>query len=184
MKVKVYENNDNHEGKVVKMIKNVRKTKVNRRGVVLVTAVGVLLLVFILLTAVVGYVSVNRTQTNENYKKEQAYLTASSTVQSFVAQIKQDTAAPSDPTDAIATAKQKKAIQDLQNLAAANGGKGTTINVTYNGTDGSGITIQLLTQIIRSISGLRTCLRQIFYLPTADGSVLGSSDRDHYKRIR
>lgn len=120
------------------MIKNVRKTKVNRRGVVLVTAVGVLLLVFILLTAVVGYVSVNRTQTNENYKKEQAYLTASSTVQSFVAQIKQDTAAPSDPTDAIATAKQKKAIQDLQNLAAANGGKGTTINVTYNGTDGSG----------------------------------------------
>ena len=49
----------NHEGKVVKMSKTVRKTNANRPGVVLVTAVAVLIMITILLTAVVGYVSVS-----------------------------------------------------------------------------------------------------------------------------
>ncbi len=119
------------------MIEKVRKSKANRPGVVLVTAVAVLLLVSILLTAVVSYVSVNRTKTNDNYKKEQAYLTASSTVQSFVAQIQQDTAKPLNNSDMTKVAKQKAAIKALQDLAAANGGKGTTVDVTYNGTDGT-----------------------------------------------
>ena len=48
------------------MSKTVRKTNANRPGVVLVTAGAVLLMITILLTAVVGYVSVNRNQTNEN----------------------------------------------------------------------------------------------------------------------
>ena len=135
------------------MIKKVRKSKVNRRGVVLVTAVGVLLLVSILLTAVVGYVSVNRTKTNDNYKKEQAYLTASSTVQSFVAQIQQDTAKPTDATDTAAIAKQQKAIADLQALAAANGGKGTTVDVTFNGTDGKGDALGTTTLTIKQDGG-------------------------------
>ena len=41
------------------MSKTVRKTNANRPGVVLVTAVAVLLMITILLTAVVGYVSVS-----------------------------------------------------------------------------------------------------------------------------
>ncbi|MBR1423147.1 MAG: hypothetical protein IJ571_06890 [Ruminococcus sp.] len=140
------------------MIKKVRKSKVNRRGVVLVTAVGVLLLVSILLTAVVGYVSVNRTKTNDNYKKEQAYLTASSTVQSFVAQIQQDTAKPTNSTDKAAIAKQQKAIADLQALAAANGGEGTTVDVTFNGTSGKGDALGTTTLTIKQDGGSATNL--------------------------
>ena len=134
------------------MSKTVRKTNANRPGVVLVTAVAVLLMITILLTAVVGYVSVNRNQTNENYKKEQAYLTASSTVQSFVAQIQQDTAAPADPT-AAAVQAQKQAIEALQSLAAANGGKGTTVDVSYNGTDGKGDALGTTTLTIKQDNG-------------------------------
>ncbi len=131
------------------MIEKVRKSRANRSGVVLVTAVAVLLLVSILLTAVVSYVSVNRTKTNDNYKKEQAYLTASSTVQSFVAQVQQDTAKPVDNSDMIAVQKQKAAIKALQDLAAANGGKGTTVDVTYNGADGKADALGTTTITIR-----------------------------------
>ena len=105
----------------------------NKPGVVLFTAVAVMLMLSILLTATVSYVSINRTKTNDNYKSKQAYLTASSTLESFINQIQTDTAPTNDPT---AKAKQKQAIDNLKKLASANSGKGTTTNVSYNGVDG------------------------------------------------
>ena len=105
----------------------------NKPGVVLFTAVAVMLMLSILLTATVSYVSVNRTKTNDNYKSKQAYLTASSTLESFINQIQTDTAPTNDPT---AKAQQKKAIDNLKKLASANSGKGTTTNVSYNGSNG------------------------------------------------
>ena len=115
-------------------MKNTPKRKQrNKPGVVLFTAVAVMLMLSILLTATVSYVSVNRTKTNDNYKSKQAYLTASSTLESFINQIKTDTAPTNDPT---AKAQQKKAIENLKKLASANSGKGTTTNVSYNGVDG------------------------------------------------
>ena len=85
----------------------------NKPGVVLFTAVAVMLMLSILLTATVSYVSVNRTKTNDNYKSKQAYLTASSTLESFINQIQTDTAPTNDPT---AKAQQKKAIDNLKSL--------------------------------------------------------------------
>lgn len=105
----------------------------NKPGVVLFTAVAVMLMLSILLTATVSYVSINRTKTNDNYKSKQAYLTASSTLESFINQIQTDTAPTNDPT---AKAKQKQAIDNLKKLASANSGKGTTTDVSYNGSDG------------------------------------------------
>lgn len=105
----------------------------NKPGVVLFTAVAVMLMLSILLTATVSFVSVNRTKTNDNYKSKQAYLTASSTLESFINQIQTDTAPTNDPT---AKAQQKKAIDNLKKLASANSGKGTTTTVSYNGGDG------------------------------------------------
>ena len=116
---------------------NSKKRSANKSGAVLVTAVAVLIIMFILMTATVGYVTVNRRKTNNNYMRKQAYLTASSTLKSFVSQIQLDTAAPVDKTNAAALLKQSNNITALQNLAAANGGKGTTVDVSYNGGDGS-----------------------------------------------
>lgn len=115
-------------------MKNTPKRKQrNKHGVVLFTAVAVMLMLSILLTATVSYVSVNRTKTNDNYKSKQAYLTASSTLESFINQIQSDTAPTNDPT---AKAQQKKAIDNLKKLASANSGKGTTTDVSYNGSNG------------------------------------------------
>lgn len=115
-------------------MKNTPKRKQrNKPGVVLFTAVAVMLMLSILLTATVSYVSVNRTKTNDNYKSKQAYLTASSTLESFINQIQSDTAPTNDPT---AKAQQKKAIDNLKKLASANSGKGTTTDVSYNGSNG------------------------------------------------
>lgn len=115
-------------------MKNTPKRKQrNKPGVVLFTAVAVMLMLSILLTATVSFVSVNRTKTNDNYKSKQAYLTASSTLESFINQIQTDTAPTNDPT---AKAQQKKAIENLKKLASANSGKGTTTNVSYNGGNG------------------------------------------------
>lgn len=114
--------------KVVNMKNTPKRKQRNKPGVVLFTAVAVMLMLSILLTATVSFVSVNRTKTNDNYKSKQAYLTASSTLESFINQIKTDTAPTNDPT--------AKAIENLKKLASANSGKGTTTNVSYNGVDG------------------------------------------------
>ena len=115
-------------------MKNTPKRKQrNKPGVVLFTAVAVMLMLSILLTATVSFVSVNRTKTNDNYKSKQAYLTASSTLESFINQIQTDTYPTNDPT---AKAKQKQVMDNLKKLASANSGKGTTTTVSYNGGDG------------------------------------------------
>ena len=56
---------------------NSKKRSANKSGSVLVTAVAVLIIMSVLMTATVGYVSVNRKKTNSNYCHKQAYLTAS-----------------------------------------------------------------------------------------------------------
>ena len=68
-----------------------KKRSANKSGAVLVTAVCVLIIMSILMTATVGYVSVNRKKTNSNYSHKQAYLVASTTLKSFVDQIYEDT---------------------------------------------------------------------------------------------
>lgn len=115
---------------------NFSRRRANRSGAVLVTAVGVLLIMSILMTATVGYVAVNRQKTNSNYSHKQAYLTASTTLKSFVAQIEEDTATPGDG-DSAAVLAQKAKIDAIKAIAAENGGKGRTRPVTYNGAAGT-----------------------------------------------
>lgn len=113
----------------------------NKKGAVLFTAVAVMLMLSILLTATISFVAVNKQTTNDNYKSQQAYLTASSTLESFIAQIQTDTAPTTDPAGMV---KQKNAIDNLKKLANNNGGKGTTTTVSYNAktdnTDNMGTT--------------------------------------------
>lgn len=116
---------------------NAKKRSANKSGAVLVTAVVVLLIMSILMTATIGHVAVNRRKTNSNYSHKQAYLTASTTLKSFVAEIRDITSAPTDASDAAAVAKQIANINALKQLAQANGGKGTKKQVTYNGNDGT-----------------------------------------------
>lgn len=103
----------------------------NETGAVLLTAVAVLAMMSILLTATLSFVATNQKQTMSNYKKEQAYLTASTTLESFIAKIQNDTAPTNDPAGKIA---QQQAMNDLKALAEANGGLGTTTTVSINGT--------------------------------------------------
>ncbi|MBP3792641.1 MAG: hypothetical protein ILA24_01230 [Ruminococcus sp.] len=116
---------------------NAKKRSANKSGAVLVTAVVVLLVMSILMTATIGHVAVNRRKTNSNYSHKQAYLTASTTLKSFVAEIRDITSAPTDASDAAAVAKQIANINALKQLAQANEGKGTKKQVTYNGNDGT-----------------------------------------------
>lgn len=109
---------------------NSKKRSANRSGAVLVTAVAVLLVMSILMTATVGYVSQNRKKTNSNYSHKQAYLVASTTLKSFVDQIYEDT---TNSTSEAAKLASKNKVTALKSLAAANGGKGTTVDVTFNG---------------------------------------------------
>ena len=108
------------------------KRSANKSGAVLVTAVAVLLIMSILMTATISYVSSNRKQTNANYTHKQAYLTASTTLKSFVTQIELVTAKPGVGTSSTPL-QQKANIDAIKALAAANGGKGTTVDVTYDG---------------------------------------------------
>ena len=104
---------------------NAKKRSANKSGAVLVTAVVVLLIMSILMTATIGHVAVNRRKTNSNYSRKQAYLTASTTLKSFVAEIQNITSAPSKKDDDAARAKQIANINALKQLAQANEGKGT-----------------------------------------------------------
>lgn len=117
---------------------NSQKKRTNQKGAVIVTAVAVLIIMSILMTATISYVSVNRKKTNDNYCHKQAYLTASTTLKGLVTQIENATGTPvSDGADgkAKSVAEQIQNINNLKALAAANGGKGTTVPVTYNGEE-------------------------------------------------
>ena len=136
--IMVYDNGKrfNDYERVVKMKPNSKKRSANRSGSVLVTAVAVLLIMSILMTATVGYVSVNRKKTNNNYCHKQAYLTASTTLKSIVTQIELETARPGVGTSSTQTEQAAK-IAAIEALADAPGGNGTTVDVTYNGTTGA-----------------------------------------------
>ncbi len=107
------------------------KMRANERGVVLMTALAVMLMLSILMSSIVFFVGLNQQTTHENYRENQAYLTASTTLESFIANIENTTANPTN--DPAKLADQIKAIEDLEKLADANGGKGTTTNVQING---------------------------------------------------
>ncbi|MBQ1535262.1 MAG: polymer-forming cytoskeletal protein, partial [Ruminococcus sp.] len=116
---------------------NAKKRSANKNGAVLVTAVCVLLVMSILMSATIGYVATNRKKTNSNYSKKQAYLTASNTLKGFVEKVKIMTGKPADDGSGPEgtskdAAEQLQNIQALQALAAADGGKGTEIDVTYD----------------------------------------------------
>ena len=136
--IMVYDNGKrfNDYERVVKMKPNSKKRSANRSGSVLVTAVAVLLIMSILMTATVGYVSVNRKKTNNNYCHKQAYLTASTTLKSIVTQIELETARPGVGTSTTQVEQAAK-IAAIEALADAPGGNGTTVDVTYNGTTGA-----------------------------------------------
>ena len=135
---------------------NSKKRSSNKSGAVLVTAVAVLLIMSILMTATVGYVSRNRTKTNSNYSHKQAYLTASTTLKSFVAQIEKDTSNPTkDPTK---IAAQRARINALISLAAANGGKGTPVDVKYDGSTDPGYKMGTTKLVISQDNGSATNL--------------------------
>ena len=116
-----------------------KKRSPNKSGAVLVTAVAVLLIMSILMTATISYVSNNRKQTNANYCHKQAYLTASTTLKGFVNEVIKMTAAPGNGTATVT--EQKKNISAIKALAAENGGKGKTVNVTYDGEEDPGYKI-------------------------------------------
>jgi hypothetical protein len=118
---------------------NAKKRSANKSGAVLVTAVVVLLIMSILMTATIGHVAVNRRKTNSNYSHKQAYLTASTTLKSFVAEIRDITSAPTDASDTAAVAKQIANINALKQIAQLTDGT-NRVKVTYNGTkeDGTG----------------------------------------------
>lgn len=115
---------------------NSKKRSANKSGSVLVTAVAVLIIMSVLMTATVGYVSVNRKKTNSNYCHKQAYLTASTTLKSIVDRIQAETARPGIGTSTTQEEQAAK-IAAIEALADAPGGKGTTIDVTYNGATGA-----------------------------------------------
>ena len=54
---------------------NAKKRSANKTGAVLVTAVCVLLVMSILMSATIGYVATNRKKTNSNYSRNQAWQT-------------------------------------------------------------------------------------------------------------
>ena len=115
---------------------NSQKKRTNQKGAVVVTAVAVLIIMSILMTATVSYVSVNRKKTNDNYCHKQAYLTASTTLKGIVKQIEMATGQPAaDGVNGEAkTAEEQIAnINTIKALAAANGGQGTPCDVKYNG---------------------------------------------------
>ncbi len=116
---------------------NAKKRSANKNGAVLVTAVCVLLVMSILMSATIGYVATNRKKTNSNYSKKQAYLTASNTLKGFVEKVKIMTGEPkSDGSGPEGTSKdaaeQLQNIQALQALAAKDSGEGTEIDVKYD----------------------------------------------------
>ena len=116
---------------------NAKKRSANKNVAVIVKAVCVFHVMSILMRATIGYFATNRKKTNSNYSKKQAYLTASNTLKGFVEKVKIMTGKPvSDGSGPEGTAKdvaeQLQNIQALQALAAADGGKGTEIDVTYD----------------------------------------------------
>lgn len=117
-----------------------KKRSPNKSGAVLVTAVAVLLIMSILMTATISYVSNNRKQTNANYCHKQAYLTASTTLKGFVNEVMKKTTGPSNGGASTVT-EQKNNISAIKALAAANGGKGTSVDVTYDGETDPGYRI-------------------------------------------
>ena len=111
-----------------------RKKQNNRKGVVLVTVVMVMSVAFILIGAIMSFVQLNTTQTMRNYKKQQAFMTASTYLESFVSEIeRQTTVTASDPTSTDyqnQMLRRKNYINQLNTLA--NNGTSTK-NVTVDG---------------------------------------------------
>ncbi len=105
------------KGKVVIMKKRIR----NEHGAVLVTVVAIMLMASILISSVIFFVGVNSSTTNASYRNEQAYLMASSSLQSYINTIEKETSG----------AGAAAYITNLKSLA--NAGAETTID--YGDTD-------------------------------------------------
>ncbi len=111
-----------------------RKRNSNKRGVVLYTVVIVSMIAMLLISAIIGFVKVNITETQTAFKQQQAYMTASTCLESFINEIQSVTNTASTEADAIAA--KEDMINMLNELASANAGKGTeSTSIKINGNE-------------------------------------------------
>ena len=105
-----------------------RRFRRNENGAVLLTVLCIMTMMIILVSAAILFVNQTTQKTYRTFQAEQAYMTASSSLESFVQQIENDT------NSATATDKdsQQKAIEYLEQLANENGGKGYEYDVLIN----------------------------------------------------
>lgn len=104
-----------------------RRFRRNENGAVLLTVLCVMLMMIILVGASISFVNSTTQKTYRTFQAEQAYMTASTCLETFVTQIETDTNLETDQ------AKQKQAIDRLEALAADNEGKGYEYDVKING---------------------------------------------------
>ena len=93
--------------------------KSNERGAVLLTVLCVMTVMIILVGAAVSFVNLTSQRTYKTFQSEQAYMTASTCLESFVNQIERDTSSVTGATEAEKLA-QENSIKKLQQLAKSN----------------------------------------------------------------
>ena len=104
-----------------------RRFKQNENGAVLLTVLCVMLMMIILVGASISFVSQTTQKTYRTFQAEQAYMTATTCLETYVNDIELKTLDGSDQT------KQKKAIDELVALSNDNGGNGYEYDVLING---------------------------------------------------
>ena len=107
-----------------------RKFRRNESGAVLLTVLCIMTVMIILVGAAVSFVNQTTQKTYRTFQEEQAYMTASSCLESFVSEIEKST----NSATAGSKDNQKKAIEYLELLADENGGKGYEYDVLINGS--------------------------------------------------
>ena len=101
--------------------------KRNENGAVLLTVLCVMTMMIVLVGAAISFVNLTSQRTYRTFQHEQAYMTASTCLESFVQEIE-------NTTNGITTSEddQKKAIEYIEKLANENGGKGYEYDVLIN----------------------------------------------------
>lgn len=98
----------------------------NEKGAVLLTVLCVMLIMIILVGASISFVNTTSKKTYRTFQAEQAYMTASTCLETFVNKIEYDTNLSTNQ------ALQKEAIDNLVALSEDNSGKGYEYDVLIN----------------------------------------------------
>ncbi|MBR1749484.1 MAG: hypothetical protein IJ740_20110 [Ruminococcus sp.] len=101
--------------------------KRNENGAVLLTVLCVMTMMIVLVGAAISFVNMTSQRTYKTFQSEQAYMTASTCLESFVKEIENTTNGIG-----ITKAEQKQAIDYLRKLSEENGGKGYEYDVLIN----------------------------------------------------